>query len=314
MARISVILPCHNGGHTIDEALQSLVSQTYRDLEILVRDDGSDDDSSRIIRQHAEKDSRIKLSSSPKSGIVASMNSLIDEASGEFIARMDADDIAHPTRLERQLDLMVSNPRVAVAGSWVRTFGYRHETWHCSPYDNKIKNQLMLGVTPLCHPTWLVRAETYQATRYDKAYEYIEDREWLTRVFYTYPSLEFSAVPEMLLHYRTHDKSITANHAALQKQKTEGIVRTLLLKLGVVLPDELMDFHLFLCGLHDRAPAAGLFFKNMSALHASLQNRLQDEHKIVALRALECARRLKLDTNDIENMRIELGVSDFWKK
>jgi hypothetical protein len=126
--------------------------------------------------------------------------------------------------------------------------------------------------------------------------------------------LEFSAVPEVLLHYRTHDKSITANHAALQKQKTEGIVRTLLLKLGVVLPDELMDFHLFLCGLHDRAPAAGLFLKHMSALHASLQNRLQDEHKIVALRALECARRLKLDTNDIENMRIELGVSDFWKK
>lgn len=314
MPRISVIVPCHNGADTVVEALQSIVSQTFRDIEILVLDDGSTDDSFNIIEKISAEDSRVKIEASSKSGIVSSLNKLLDRASGEYIARMDADDIAHPHRLERQAALLKAKPRTGVVGSWVKTFGTKNEIWHCSPWDNKIKNQLLLGMTPLCHPTWMVRSDLYQAVKYEQEFESIEDREWLCRVFYSHPEVEFSAIPEILLNYRTHAKSVTAMNSALQIQKTEKIVQELFRNLGINIAQDLLKFHLHLAGISQHTLEPGYFISNLMKLREAFKSVIADDHQILALRGLECAQKLNFSDEKIAEISFRTGVSDLRKK
>lgn len=310
MPKVSIIMPCRNGAGTVTQALRSLTRQTYRDIEILVLDDGSEDDSLEYIARVAREDTRVRTISTPKSGIVQSLNRLVASSGGEYIARMDADDIAHPERIEKQVALISSNPQIGIAGCWVRTFGQLKETWHCSQWDNKVKNQLLLGMTPLCHPTWLVRATLFHRFPYESAFEYVEDREWLGRIFYSDREVQFGAVPEILLYYRTHPNSVTASHPEIQKQKTISLVERLLKGLGVELPPDVLDFHLYLLGLKEEYADTSGFMESLLYLINAFKRVIPDEHKILPLRALARAWQAGVSTENIEEMQLRVGVSE----
>src|SRR5437588_11852113 len=101
---VSVVLPCFNAEPVVRDALDSLVRQTYEDLEIVALDDGSSDGTARILQEYAARDSRVRVfASASNEGVVGTLNRGVREASGEFIARMDADDVAAPERIERQV-------------------------------------------------------------------------------------------------------------------------------------------------------------------------------------------------------------------
>ena len=114
---ISVLLSCYNGARWLDEAINSVLSQTFGDFEFIIVDDGSTDNSPEIIKRYAEQDARVVVIAKRNTGLADSLNVGIRQARGEWIARLDADDICEPARLEMQLAKARENPGLVYVGS-----------------------------------------------------------------------------------------------------------------------------------------------------------------------------------------------------
>lgn len=117
---VSIITPCYNGSRYIAETINSVLSQTYPDWEMLIVDDGSKDNSAEIIKSYAEKDSRIRLIQQPNGGSANARNHGIREAKGQFIALLDADDIWKPEFLKEQIAFMKEKKTLCVYASYER--------------------------------------------------------------------------------------------------------------------------------------------------------------------------------------------------
>src|ERR1700726_1508117 len=116
---ISVLMPVYNAERYVAEAVESILSQTFADFEFIIIDDGSKDRSLAILEEYAARDPRIRLVSRPNTGIVKALNQGLALASGELVARMDADDIAMPERLAKQRDYLADHPECVMVGSRV---------------------------------------------------------------------------------------------------------------------------------------------------------------------------------------------------
>src|SRR5213082_2829515 len=110
MAAVTVLMPVYNAARFLAEAVESVLAQTFADFEFVIVDDGSTDRSPRMLQRFAEHDKRIKLIARPNTGIVGALNDGLIAAQSELIARMDADDVSHPARLEKQVQFMRENP------------------------------------------------------------------------------------------------------------------------------------------------------------------------------------------------------------
>ena len=118
MPRLSVVMPVHNALPYLDEAIESILRQTFADFEFVILDDGSTDGSSEALRGWARRDPRIRLvRSGTRLGPAGSSNRVVAEAQGPIVARMDADDVAHPERLKNQLTLLEAEPDAVLIGS-----------------------------------------------------------------------------------------------------------------------------------------------------------------------------------------------------
>jgi len=109
MSLISIIMPVYNGQRFVDEAISSIIEQEYKQIELIIIDDGSTDSTNDILTKWAVKDKRIKIYHQNNSGIISALNKGIEQATGDYIARMDADDISHPDRLKIQYQYMIQN-------------------------------------------------------------------------------------------------------------------------------------------------------------------------------------------------------------
>ena len=115
---ISVVMPVYNCAKYVREAIESILNQTYKDFEFLIINDGSTDETSEILNEYAKKDSRIKIIYQPNSGIVVALNKGLNEAKGEWIFRMDGDDISLSYRFETQIEIIKKNPALVLLGGW----------------------------------------------------------------------------------------------------------------------------------------------------------------------------------------------------
>ncbi len=107
---VSIIMSVHNGEPSLSKSINSITIQTYENMEILIMDDGSTDNSNKILEESANSDKRIKVFQNTENiGLTKSLNLLIEETKGDFIARQDADDISNQYRIEKQLDFMKIN-------------------------------------------------------------------------------------------------------------------------------------------------------------------------------------------------------------
>ena len=113
--QITIGLPCYMAEKTLAEAIESIQNQTYEDFEVLLVDDGSEDDTLAIARKYQDKRIRI-IADGTHRGIAARLNMMVRQARGRFFARMDADDIMMPERLERQLEFLTQHPEADVVG------------------------------------------------------------------------------------------------------------------------------------------------------------------------------------------------------
>ena len=115
---VSVLMPAYNAGHTIARALDSIINQTYKNLEIVIINDHSNDVTSEILELYMKRDKRIHVYTNQlSSGVAGALNYGLSLCGGKYIARMDADDVSHLNRIEKQVDYMEDNPEVGILGS-----------------------------------------------------------------------------------------------------------------------------------------------------------------------------------------------------
>src|SRR3954468_5693657 len=116
---VSVLLAVYNARRYLRQAIDSILAQTFTDFEFIIIDDGSTDDTLAILREYEKRDGRIRLISRPNKGLTTTLNEGLALARGEFLARMDGDDVALPTRFEKQVTYLRDHPECVLVGSRV---------------------------------------------------------------------------------------------------------------------------------------------------------------------------------------------------
>jgi len=118
--KISIVMPAYNAERFLAEAIESVLAQTYKDFELIILDDGSQDHTRAIAESFAQRDARVRVESHVNMGVASTLNKGLDLAESEWVAIMHADDVMMPNRIERQLSFVGAHPELAVASSWVR--------------------------------------------------------------------------------------------------------------------------------------------------------------------------------------------------
>lgn len=180
---VSVVMPNYNNEAFLVEAIDSILNQTFTDFEFLIIDDGSTDGSIDIINSYS--DQRIRLIVKEKnSGIVDALNIGLDEAVGEYMIRMDGDDISVKDRFEILVDFMKSHPDICVCSSDLQTFGSeKDQLWKLGTSVQKNKAEMLFS-SPIGHASSIFKMELFKngKLRYEKGYPYIEDYKLFTRL------------------------------------------------------------------------------------------------------------------------------------
>jgi glycosyltransferase involved in cell wall biosynthesis len=205
--KISVLLPVYNGGKFLKESIDSVLSQSYKDFELLIIDDDSKDNTEEIIKSYT--DARIKYFKKAHTGLIGSLNLGLEKANGEFIARQDADDISDITRLEKQIDLFNKDPELILIGSYatkIDEFGEQAGELNYPPLDWEGIKKYSILHNPFIHPTVMFKKDIIKKVGGYKNFKHIEDYELWTRVIYKYKAAN---IPEPLLKYRVHTGQVT---------------------------------------------------------------------------------------------------------
>lgn len=207
----TVLMPVYNGEKYLRQAIDSILHQTLTDFEFLIIDDGSKDCSVRIIQSYS--DPRIKLVRNEMNlGISKTLNRGIELASSEFIARMDADDISHPTRLQKQYDYLVKHPDCALLSTWAKMITEKNEHIRTEKYRSRLHYYNLTFECWMYHPT-VVFTKTAAKEVGMYSIPYAEDFElfWqLSRKF------KIACLEEVLVDYRVTDQSL---HQVIRKKE-----------------------------------------------------------------------------------------------
>lgn len=243
---VSVLIPVYNGENHISIALKSILSQSYRNLQIVVIDDGSTDRTAQEIDRC--KDSRVQIIRNGKNiGIVESLNLGLSFCNGELVARMDADDISIDNRIEKQVGFMMAHPRCVCVGSRYRILN-GSAVVNLPLEDSDIRIQLWES-SPICHPSALIRGSVFENIRYEKAFQYAEDYKLWSDLS---DIGELQNLSEPLLTYRRHPNQIAKMHAHAQRIASDQVRLIQLRKLIKDVGDKKGEFHLaFINGSSD---------------------------------------------------------------
>lgn len=208
--RVSVVMSVYNRAEYAKEAIESVLNQTFTDFEFIIFDNGSTDSSSEVIKSFAQADNRIIFIKNKKNiNYTENLVRGFDMARGEYIARMDDDDISQPERFEQQVKYLDSNPQVAVLGSFIKVFG---DSGMKSWIDISDSDELEVALNffnPICHPAVMIRKSFLTANnlKYNLKELYAEDYcLWKDVVLH---GGKIANLPEPLLNYRYHAKSST---------------------------------------------------------------------------------------------------------
>lgn len=221
---VSVLLPVYNAQSTIIESLNSIVNQTYQNMEIIVINDGSNDNSESLISSLSDK--RISFYSNDcNRGIVYTLNRGLQLAHGKYIARMDADDISLPTRIEEEVRVMEEQPEIVVCGCDVEVFSDSKRKLPKSIVvladSDGLKSSLAMFPC-FAHPTVMIRKSILDEYKisYDSGYLHAEDyKMWVDLA----SCGEFHIIPKKLLRYRISDTQITQRTNIQQIETTKRI-------------------------------------------------------------------------------------------
>ncbi|HKL34423.1 MAG TPA: glycosyltransferase family 2 protein [Tangfeifania sp.] len=226
---VSVILPFYNTESTLPEAIESILSQSFGDFELLLIDNNSSDKSSVIAQNFAEKDSRVRLLQEKKTGVAHAMNCGLENSHGQFIARMDADDISLPERLEKQVNYLEANPEIGLVGSEVKYISHEKNTagferfvkWVNSFHSPEEIEQNRFVEIPVVNPTIMFRREIFEKWGGCLQGDFPEDYEMQLR--YLEAGVKMAKLPERLLEWHDYSTRLTRTD---DRYSTEAFFRT----------------------------------------------------------------------------------------
>lgn len=208
MPRVSVILPIYNGMPFIANAVDSILAQAYQDFELILIDDCSNDGTMEILNKFT--DSRIQLVKNTSNlGLVGSLNKGLKIASGEYIARMDHDDIAMPSRFDRQVKFLDQNSEVSILGTGYRLVDAsgRLGLVYTPPESHDELEWALSFMCPLAHPTVMMRRSVVElAGGYLESASYAEDYDLWERLSY---HSRFANIADSLLLLRKHSANMS---------------------------------------------------------------------------------------------------------
>ncbi|QWU15228.1 Glycosyltransferase involved in cell wall bisynthesis [Paenibacillus sophorae] len=269
MANLSVLMPVYNASRFLEQAVESILQQSYTDFELIVINDGSTDNSLEILERYS--DPRIKLiHNGSNSGIVSSLNCGLNAASGAYIARMDADDYSLPDRFKAQIQFMDLHPDIGVCGTQYRImdsprFGVSNTTLPCDP--DIVACSLLINCC-LAHPTVVMRRRVLDQLHgwpYDPNYQYAEDYHLWARLS---AITRIANLNQCYLHYRYHDQQLSRTKSLEQIWQADRIRLDLLNGMGIDPTPEEWALHLNLChlrsrGLSEREWTRKIFSRNL---------------------------------------------------
>ncbi|MGP1273027.1 MAG: glycosyltransferase family 2 protein [Phycisphaerales bacterium] len=211
---ITVLFPVYNAERFVDDAIRSILEQTFSDFEMLIIDDGSTDRSPELIERHAARDGRIRFFTRENRGLVATLNQMIELAESPLLARMDADDIAVRDRFALQVRHLGPRPELVCLGGGVELI--RHDGKPLiSPApivgNDRVQAAALAGRTPLSHPAVMMRAEAVHTVGgyHSEAYP-AEDLDLFLRLG---EIGELDNLPHRVLRYRMHEGSISVTRS-----------------------------------------------------------------------------------------------------
>lgn len=271
---ITVLLPIYNAEKYIKVTIQSILNQTFKNFELLIINDGSTDKSVEVINTF--KDNRIQLiHNSINLGLIKTLNKGIDLAQGKYIARVDADDIAMPDRLERQVAFLENNPQYALVGSQANfIFGDKlSKTLFSMETNPEILPVLSLFTCPFIHPSVMIKADILKEFYYDEEFTTAEDYELWTRILKKYPCAN---LPESLLQYRIHDSNISTTQNDKQLNSVRRIYQANLKHIKMPYTESDLDIYLKISGSYQKKISL-VDLKNMSEWLVKMQRHLLQE-------------------------------------
>lgn len=202
---ISILMPVYNAGDFLVEAIESIKKQTYKNWELIAVDDGSIDSSFSILKKFAKNDSRIKIYKMEHKGLSYALNFALTKIKGQFIARMDADDISHPQRLEKQLDFLLKNQEIMLVGTQVAMMDELGKKIGDKkfPLNHEKIYELLFTIMSIQHATILTRTNFFKKT----AYQNHSTAEDVSLLFKLIQTGKFANTKEFLYKYRVRKNS-----------------------------------------------------------------------------------------------------------
>lgn len=252
--RVSVLLATRNRAGLLRAALASVQRQTLRDIEILVLDDGSTDDTAQVLDAARQRDARVRvIRHAHGQGLPVALNRLLAEARGTWVARMDDDDLCMPQRLAVQLAYAQTH-RLDVCGSWYRRFGWLPGGAGRPATDHEAIVAGLLFQPSLLHPSVLIRRSVVaNAGGYDTEYPHAEDYELWTRL--ATAGARFGNAPHVLLRYRMSRNQVSRAFNPQQVTSAQRIRARYLADCGISASQEEVDLHV---RVRDPAPIQSL--------------------------------------------------------
>lgn len=210
MVKVSVVMAVHNGERFLSEAIESILDQTFKDFEFIIIDDGSTDKTPKILEKYSKKDERIRLIAQNNQGLTKSLNRGISKARGKYIARMDADDVSLPERLETQYEFMERNEEVVMCGTLAeevdengkKLSGKKAPKLYLDslPTDPHEIRRAILRRNPFVHPSIMARRQALIKTGgYDESLAYSQDYDLYLRLI---QKGQLANIPLKLIRFR----------------------------------------------------------------------------------------------------------------
>ena len=242
----------YNGEDYLSQAIDSVLNQTFLNWELIIINDCSTDKTGEILSKYAVRDERIKVHTNEVNlRLPSSLNKALNLAQGKYIARMDADDICLPNRLQEQYNFMEKNKDIALSSCKFMTL--KNKTISSGGCGGKCNFEsikaLLLVTNPILHPGIIAKAEIIKRLGYNEKFTCSEDMQLWTRFVLNGEKVEI--LPEYLMIYRLHDKQITQTTLEKQKGEVLSIQKEYLSKLLQPMDEEREEFYI-----------NGIYFRN----------------------------------------------------
>ena len=205
-------MPVYNCEKFISESIESIISQTHKNLEFILIYDHSQDNTLKIINFYCKKDKRLKLLTNKfENGIVGALNTGIESSKGDFILRMDSDDISFPSRIEDQINYIISK-NLDICGSYYFTINEngKIKSKRKVPVSNDLCKIALFSVVPFAHPTVLIKKSFLinHSLKYSSSFKNLAEDLILWQKMFE-KGAKFGNVPKLLLKYRLNSNSIS---------------------------------------------------------------------------------------------------------